>query len=308
MKQNKLLLLVALLLSCYLSNAQAGYLGRKFLLKYNLHTNIALNNPTYSKLAGYGNDGWLEGLEYIAEEDRFGMNVINEIDLEYIYSRTSSVSGVIGFTRTSIEHQIADVVGTSNESDFSGYNSNLGETVYYKNLLNARDLPVKARSFSLGIKHTKYYKSYSGIAPLGLYGAWSFHLLRSTAEIKDLSTKLQEILETEETDYSLSNTTFAIGYELGRQQVYYDRFVLSLAVSFKYIYGAKLLARASEYYDYGSGPSFYNDDNGNYNEYDLQEEDPEYFTQESRLKRNMLGRLGLQQLFNIKLGVAYLIK
>ncbi|MCP4521985.1 MAG: hypothetical protein GY827_09905 [Cytophagales bacterium] len=284
MKKNQILLFFTLSLFSYLSNAQTGYLGRNLLLKYNLHTGPAIASPTLSKPTTP------------VDFDEIGLNLINEIDLEYVYSRNSSVSMTLGFTKTIVPHQILGKVGeteNTNYSSINAYDFETGEYIDYKYLFDEKNLPTELYSYSLGIKHTKYFKKYSGIAPLGLYGAWSFHILRNTGKIKNISEEVQEVLKTQEEDYSVSNTTIAIGYELGRQQVYYDRFVLNIALSLKYVYSSTLFDIE---YDYSGG----------YDESYAQDE--EWRSQENRLKRNMSRRLTLQQLINVKFGIAYLIK
>lgn len=279
MKQS---LLCFLLLTSYFSLHAQGFLGRKLIVKYNFHTNLALFNPTYNKAVSIDAKG-ISSNNKTEKEASVGLNKIHEIGGEYIYSRTHSIGFFIGMTRTSLDYQYGQ------SSKFNSYDNYYYDDYYYNSsgfyIYNPYDLRIKLYSYNFEIKWTKYFNK--GGVPLGLYRTWSLGYLRNS-----IYDRIELESETKSTKIHAFGAT-AIGFELGKQKIYYDRFVVNIAMSFRYIFGGRTFLSNVTYFLV---------------EEDLVGEFYEPNTEQKRLKQEAKNRLVAQQSFNIKFGVGYLIK
>lgn len=252
--RQKLLFFLLITLSYY-SQAQ-GFLGRKIMIKYNFHTSLAISNPTYNKAIGINASSYQYQEKESDNVSNIGLNQLHELGVDYIYNRTHSIGFFLGMTRTSLDYQYQ--------------NKQYGSALI---LYNPYDLRIKLYSYNFEVKWTKYYKR-TGVAGLGIYRVWSIGYLnnniydRLELENKTISSKLNQF------------NGMVIGFELGKQKIYYDQFAVNIAFCMRYVSG---------------GISAYSDlDNST--------------TEQDRLKYKSKIRLANQQLFTIKLGVGYLIK
>lgn len=255
-----------------MSNAQ-GFLGRKFIVKYDFHTGLAVSNPSYRKAISIDATG--QSFHNSNNNSaKVGLNKKHEIGGEYLYNRFHSIGFFIGITRTSIDHQYNEAYNY-----YSGTNKLL--------LYNPYDLRIKLYSYNFEIKWTKYSKR-GGIAPLGLYRTWSIGYLQNS--IFDQTEFESGVKKSKIHQFGVTT----IGFELGKQKVYYDRILINFGFSLRYLIGSPV-------------PSFYMisimTDGAYNNPFD---KNPK--TEQGLLEYNAKDRLSNHQLFNLKFGVAYLIK
>ncbi|MEL6865792.1 MAG: hypothetical protein AAFP19_15310 [Bacteroidota bacterium] len=232
-----------LFISCLVQAQNPGYLGKKATLLVNIPSFPTIVGPSWNNrgiLNSYGEEGGGLAISPVLEfQFGYSLSRIQQLYLDYSLFRTGAI----------VE------VSTRSLDPFAGDFGRDEHDLFYQ---------LSARTISIGRKEFNVIKG--AIAPLGTYSALSLKYTRISGSIADKRTSYigQEfyghapILIDDEVNF------FALGIDLGRQNIYWDRFMTNWGFRVNIPLN---LTRLLAVIDPGSAESFGNDTDQNQETY-----------------------------------------
>ena len=225
MRSIKTFLVVLIFTMTILSaDAQApGYLGKRFIVNYDIYTMPALSNPNAN-----GNKGITS------------FNFRQAFSVDYVTSLSQSVGMSFHLTKSQFEFDRGFEYSYDNSSGYQ-------QTEY----LNYGDTKGELSAYAIGLHTNLYFKQF--IAPLGTYFKPEILLFNikttfdQTSANKNMDKSLGHTLES----YPLlankeSYTTVALGATIGTHYIFFNRLVFNVGFQLGYVFGGKVMSKLME--------------------------------------------------------------
>ena len=210
----KIIIILAVILSSSLvSNAQvSGYMGKKFMFMYDLHT-----RPSFALPNANGNSGFTS------------FNAKHSFSVEYVTAEHTSMGVSYSFFNTMFDFNELQVL-------FEGASSQFSPTFHPEGLGS-----MSVKNYSV------YLKLFSGsnIAPLGTYMKLQFDYFAwdSKYDWTQNGTNDPEIASfAKSVPQDASNSSFGLSINFGNQLVYFDHLVLNTSLQFGFLFNGGFTA------------------------------------------------------------------
>ena len=229
MRSIKTYLVVAMITITILSaDAQApGYLGKRFMVNYDLYTFPAISNPNVN-----------------GEKGISSFNIRHVFSVDYVTGLNHSVGLSFHLTKTQFEFK--------REFNFTyQYMDGYGEKETTTELIYFGDLKGELSAYAIGLHTNLYFNQF--LAPLGTYFKPEILLVNFRATFdSDLANKYlrDNINHAMLTFPVLANkkayTTVAIGATLGTHYIFYDRLIVNIGFQVGWVVGGKKMSEWME--------------------------------------------------------------
>jgi hypothetical protein len=208
------------------AEAQApGYLGKHFIVNYDIYTFPALRNPNQN-----GNKGIL------------AYNTRHVISVDWVTGVSQSVG--LSFHLTKSTFKFKRGLNFTYKYNRYGYDDTYTETIYYN------DAKGQLSAYAIGLHTNLYFNQF--IAPLGTYFKPEILLIRFNVTYDDNLARQDLANHTTNAGYTMLTypilpnknpyTTVAIGATLGTHYIFFNRLIFDVGLQLGWVVGGKKMS------------------------------------------------------------------